>query len=396
MSDTPAAGETKFDINSFWSVVAVVMAPLVGGAMFIVQPGFVQGLVEYGGFTEQEAGYLISIEMTGFALITVVLIFVAQRINWRTFLGGAMAVMLLGNLASTVIDNLTFYSVIRFLVGLATGAIVSLGFTSIGLTAKADRNFGFAIMASMIYGAIVLSVIPILFRAAGMNGLLLIFAGLAGIGLLLLKHMPHSGEEHGEVEADAVDLSLSYKVIAVIAMFCYFLAQGAVWAYLFLFGTQGGLTEQAVANGLTLSQFTGIAGAFAAVVVGARFTRLPPLAVGIATAVIPLLMFLYSPITAASYLIAVLIYNFGFNLSHPYLLATMAAFDRQGRVVIFAVSAQTIGLAVGPAVGALLINDSGYANLQWFSIVFFVLCLVIIAPAVLAQTRMLRMATASS
>ena len=395
MSDAAVANESKFDINSFWSIVAVVFMPVIGGCMFIVQPGFVQGLVEYAGFTEKEAGYLVSIEMTGFALITVVLIFISQRINWRLFLGCAMAVTLLGNAVSAMVDNLTLYATIRFLVGLATGGIVSLGFTSIGLTAKADRNFGFAIMASMIYGAIVLSLIPIIFDSVGFNGLLFLFAGLAGIGLLLVTHLPHSGDEHGEVEADAVDLPMNYKVIAVIAMLCYFLAQGAVWAFIFLFGTNGGLSEQSVANGLTLSQFTGIAGAFAAVVIGARFTRLPPLAVGVASAVIPLLMFIYSPMTGTVYLVAVLIYNFGFNLTHPYLLATMAAFDRQGRVVIYAVSAQTIGLAVGPAVGAMLIGDSGYANLQWFSVIFFLLCLVIIAPAVLAQSRMLKQAKAA-
>jgi predicted MFS family arabinose efflux permease len=377
-----------FNINSVWSIVAVVMMPVIGGEMFIVQPGFVQGLVEYGGFTEQQAGFLMSAEMTGFALITVVLIYLSKRINWRRFMAAAMAVAMVGNLASMMVDNVTLYAVIRFVVGLATGGIVSLGFTSIGLTAKPDRNFGFAIMASMIYGAMVMAALPWILGALGVNGLLLVFAGLAAAGLTLVFYLPESGEEHVEVEADAVDLSFSHKLIAVVAMLCYFLAQGAVWAYLFLFGTSAGLTETSVATGLTLSQFTGIAGAFAAVVVGARFTRLPPLAVGIAAAVIPLLMFLYSPITGFSYLVAVLIYNFGFNLTHPYLLATMAAFDRHGRVVIYAVSAQTLGLALGPALGAMLIDGDGYANLQWFSMGFFTLCLLLISVPALAQARM--------
>ncbi len=52
------------------------------------------------------------------------------------------------------------------------------------------------------------------------------------------------------------------KSLALFAMLAYFMAQGVVWAYLFLIGVSGGLTDQAgSANGLMLSQFAGIAGA---------------------------------------------------------------------------------------------------------------------------------------
>ena len=264
MTQSTTANNNSFNINSIWSIFAVVLMPVIGGEMFIVQPGFVQGLVEYGGFTEQEAGYLVAVEMTGFALTTVVLIFLSQRINWRWFMAGAMAVTAVGNVMSTMIDNVTLYAIVRFIVGLSTGGIVSLGFTSIGLTAKADRNFGFAIMASMIYGAIVFESLPLLFQWAGVDGLLYLFAGLAAFGLIFVSYLPTSGQEHTEVEADAVDLPIHFKVLAVVAMLCYFLAQGAVWAYIFLFGTSAGLSEQDIASGLTLSQFTGIIGAFAA------------------------------------------------------------------------------------------------------------------------------------
>ncbi len=54
-----------------------------------------------------------------------------------------------------------------------------------------------------------------------------------------------------QVERDAVDLRGRREGLALAAMFAYFLAQGVVWAYLFLIGIAGGLTEQQVANGLT-------------------------------------------------------------------------------------------------------------------------------------------------
>jgi predicted MFS family arabinose efflux permease len=392
MSLANSAKKSGFNINSAKTIFTLVLMPVIGGCMFIVQPGFVQGLVSYVGFSERDAGFIVSAEMTGFALITVLLAFISHRINWRIFLGFAIAATMVGNFASAYLgsENLVLFVAIRFVVGLATGAIVSLGFTSIGMTAAADRNFGFAIMASMIYGAIVLGFLPRIFESVGFQGLLYLFSALAAFCLILTPNLPTSGKDHHVDELDAVTLPLRIRMIAVGAMLCYFLAQGAVWAYIFLFGTDGGLTQQSVANSLTLSQFTGIAGAFCAIVIGARFTRFPPLVVGVSSGIIPILMFMYLPATPQTYLLAVLIYNFGFNLSHPYLLATMAAFDKEGRVIIFAVSAQTIGLAVGPAVGALLLTGTGYLRVQIFALVFFTLSLAAIYPAIRAQIRLLK------
>ena len=96
-------------------------------------------------------------------------------------------------------------------------------------------------------------------------------------GLSFVRWLPHSGEEHAQIEEDAVDLPWTFKSMALGAMFCYFLAQGVVWAYLFLIGMAGGLGEQAVANGLTLSQFAGIAGAMLAAIMAHRFGRTMPL-----------------------------------------------------------------------------------------------------------------------
>ena len=66
--------------STLWSVFLVgVIAPEV----FIVQPGFVQGLVEHIGFDDQGAGYTASAEMFGLALTTILMTFTAHRVNWR-------------------------------------------------------------------------------------------------------------------------------------------------------------------------------------------------------------------------------------------------------------------------------------------------------------------------
>ena len=377
-----------YNINAAMSVFAMALMPVIGGSMFIIQPAFIQGMVAYMGFSEQYAGYAMSIEMTGFALGTILMALIASRINWRHVLRLSMLTTIIATLGCMFVEQQIYFIGLRFVIGLATGAIVSLGFTSIGLTEKAERNFGIAIFLSMIYGAIVLFLLPTLFDLAGLQALLVVIVLLSIIGLIFSKHLPMFGEERRVVEADAVDIPVRLKWLGVVAVLLYFLAQGAVWAYIFLFGTNANLSPDTVSMHLTLSQFTGIAGAMVAVVIGAKYSRLPPLTLGIAAGVIPLCLFLYEGIGPSVFLVGVLIYNFGFNLSHPYLLATMASFDRRGQMVIIAVCGQTLGLALGPAIGASLISGDNYDNIKWFSILFFSLSLLCMCIPILCQHQM--------
>jgi hypothetical protein len=198
--------------------------------------------------------------------------------------------------------------------------------------------------------------------------------------------MPDSGEEHLQVEADAVDLTTGFRVLAVAAMFTYFFAQGVIWAYLFLIGLNGGVSEQSVANGLMLSQFLGIAGAFVAATAAHRYGRILPLFLGIIGGA-AVLGALFGSFSALVYAVTVCVYNFAWNLTHPYLLAAMASFDRHGRVVVHAVAAQMLGLAVGPAFAASLLSDGDYARVIWAGIGLFALSYLLILVPLLAHRK---------
>jgi hypothetical protein len=160
-------------------------------------------------------------------------------------------------------------------------------------------------------------------------------------------------------------------------MFTYFFAQGVIWAYLFLIGLNGGVDEQGVANGLMISQFLGIAGAFVAAMAGRRFGRAWPLAIGVLGGA-AVLTALFGEFTAAVYAVTVCVYNFAWNMTHPYLLGAMASFDRHGRVVVYAVAAQMLGLAVGPAFAASLLGDGNYDRVIIAGMLLFALSYVLI------------------
>ena len=371
------------DINSRQTIIAIVFLAVVGPCVFILQPGFVVGLVQYVGLTEQQAGLIASYEVFGIATTTVLLSFVSSRVDWRTFMIGCLIVCVLGNLASIGQSDFKTLSLIRFATGLGSGGIVSLTFTVMGLTARADRNFGYIIAWVLTYGAFGLLLMPSGFSTIGMNGVLVFFALFCAAGLFFVKNLPHSGEVVA-TPGENVDFSMVLKGITLVGILVYNTAVGVVWAYLFLVGLEAGMGEQAVANALTVSQFLGIAGAFLAVVLELRIGRILPLAVGVLGGAVSVYL-LIGDIGASVFWIGVCGFNFLWNLSMPYLLATLADFDLRGRIVVHGVSMQFIGYAIGPFIAAQLLELGGFDLINGTSAVLFAAAAVLLLPGLLAQ-----------
>lgn len=382
-----AAARDAVDLNSFRGLATAILLGVIGPEVFIVQPGFVQGLVQHVGFDEAGAGYTASAEMFGIAATTVALTFLAHRFDWRKVLYVSLALMCAANAACTAVTDLQTFAVLRFLAGFGAGGLVSLSFTAIGLTKNPDRNFGLLIMWVLVYGAVVLLAMPAAFDLVGMGGVLWFFALFPLVAIPFVRHMPRTGEAHAQVEADAVDIGVPLKATALAAMFTYFLAQGVVWAYLFLIGVNAGVSEQAVANGLMVSQFAGVAGALGAALLAHRLRRALALAAGILGGSVVLYV-LSGPFDALTYAIVVSVYNLAWNFTHPFLLGAMASFDRRGRVVVHAVAAQMVGLAIGPSIGASIVDGGGtMRTIVVVGIALFALSCALVLPPVLAQAR---------
>jgi predicted MFS family arabinose efflux permease len=382
-----SAADGSADLGSAKLLATAILLGVIGPEVFIVQPGFVQGLVEHLGFDDRGAGYTASAEMFGIAAVTVALTFFAHRLDWRRLLGASLAVMFAANVTCTFVHDLETFAVVRFLAGVGAGGVISLSFTVIGLTPRPDRNFGLLIMWVLTYGALGLFVMPSALDAVGIAGVLWFFALFPLLALPFLRHLPRTGEAAAHVEQDAVDLGMPLKSCALLAMFVYFLAQGAVWAYLFLIGERHvGLGEQQVASGLMISQVAGIGGAVAAVLLAHRLSRAVALAVGIAAGAV-VLEPLVGGLSSVAFALAVSVYNFAWNFTQPIQLGAMASFDRRGRVVVYAVAAQMCGLAVGPFLAATVIEDGNLVPVIWLGIGLFAFSLVLFLPPVLGQAR---------
>ena len=373
------------DIDSRMPIVTMVLLSVIGVCVFILQPGYVQGLVEYLGFNDEQAGYIASAEMFGVAASTIILVFISSRFNWRALVTVYLAICTLGNLSSISVTDFDTLTIIRFITGLGSGGIISLGFTMMGLTQQSDRNFAYIITWVLIYGAFGLLLMPTAFHLIGMNGILIFFALFCGSGFFFIKYLPIAGEHHvDEHSINSITYSWQLKGISLLAILVYNIAIGITWDYLFLLGLEANITEQAVANVLTISQFLGIAGAFIAVMLQLKIGRTIPLMIGVLGGALGVCC-LVGNVNYIFYSLGVYLFNLLWNLSMPYLLATMADFDPTGKMVVYGVSMQTTGTAMGPGIAALILGYSNYDTVYIVATVLFATSALLLLPGLQAQ-----------
>jgi MFS family permease len=380
--------DTKLvEVNSRMSIIAIVYIAVIAPCVFILQPGYVQGLVEHLRFSEAQAGYIASAEMFGIAFTTILLIFIESRFDWRKLTMVFLIVASIGNLMSLSLVDFNSLAAVRFLTGMGSGGLMSITFAMMGTSEKSDRNFGYIITWVLTYGALGILAMPSAFEIIGMNGVLLFFALFNISGLFFLRYLPRSGVQHLDLSLPE-DSSFSWQLkgLTLLAILAYNTSIGIVWAYMFLLGLEAGVAEQTVANVLTVSQFLGIAGAFLVVVLQLRIGRIIPLQLSIFGTAIGIYM-LVGEIALFQFALGVCLFNFLWNVSMPYLLATMSDFDRRGRVVIYGIAAQTMGYAIGPFIAATLLGASGYAMVYTVATILFIASGLLLLPGLIAQKK---------
>jgi predicted MFS family arabinose efflux permease len=381
----------NIDVNSTRSIASIIYLAVVGVCVFIIQPGFVQGLVVTLGLTPAEAGYIASAEMWGLAASTILLTFIAHRYDWQKMTFWFLLIAVVGNLASIGQTDLLVLGVMRTFTGLGLGGMISLPFAMMGLTKNPDRNFGFIIVWVLIYGALGMFSIPWALETIQFDGILLFLALFCAAGLICIRYLPRCAEDHLEEEHQSGDFSFSVKIAALMGILVFNIAIGIVWAYVFLVGVNAGLSEQSVANVLTISQFLGVAGALLAAILALRIGRSIPLSIGIIGCGAGV-AYLLGDIDYLVYSVALYLFNFMWNVAQPYLLAAMAGFADGGKMIVRGVCLQMIGFAIGPYIGARLLGAEGPEMFDMVNLVgaiLFVISWVLILPALRRQKNML-------
>jgi predicted MFS family arabinose efflux permease len=387
----PQLQPREINVNGWPAIVSAIILGTIGVLSFIIQPGIVQGYVEHLGVSDSRAVDLVGLEMLGVALATIFMALVGTRINWRTIVAAGLLIAAGGDLASALATHAPAFGGLRLIAGFGEGMIISISFTFVGVTAKAERNVALYLVLLLTYGAFGLWYLPVILNLIDMSGMFIGFAGLSTLALVAVLFVPHGYGAAQGARPDVRQLPTALLAVALLAVLAYNIAQGIAWAVLFLVGTSAGIAEQVVANALFLSQVMAVAGALASVMLAERIPRGTPrdraIAGGILGGAASIALLLGHP-DVMLFTLGVCGFNILWNFVLPFILGRIGDFDASGRMMSFAVAMQMIGLGGGPLIAAPLIDGKGFRVVELLCIALFLISFALLRIPTRAHRRL--------
>jgi predicted MFS family arabinose efflux permease len=377
----------RIDIDSKATIAALVLLSAIAPAVLLLAPAIVGALVTGSGLTPQEAGLVISAELGAMALVTFSTLWWMRFWNWRTAIRSCLVLMVLGNIASSQsVDSGTALAFWRFVSGLGSGSVIILCMVTIGQTRQRERNYGWWVVGQLVLGAIGLKVLPGLLPHYGLESVYLFLALVSAAMLPLASLLPTTGAAGDRPQGNRRAYWL-VSVAGLAAVVLFYISLGGVWAYVERIADRAGMAPQSIGDALTIATLFGIAGSLAATWIGGRWGSLAPLVLGYAMLGGSIAL-LQSPLSGSTYLLATSVFKFAWTFALPFLLASIAAHDASGRLVVLANFMIGAGLSIGPAAaGATLAAAPDYSGVLTLGIVGSLLSLGFALTLVLGMRR---------
>jgi predicted MFS family arabinose efflux permease len=366
------------EIDRRWTVFTLLLVASVTEAMFLLLPSFVGALDDVLHFTPERTGLLGSADLAGIALATATGPWWLRRVSWRRLVLISLGAFLIINGLCFGVISFPILLGLRVLAGIAAGIAYVIALAGIIDTRNVARNSALLVFLQVIFSAVgvyALDAVRIPWRLDAVYIYILAWT-IPSLALCWRCFPENPGDR---VQSGNVD----WRRVAVpgaavlIGTALYFLMIGGVWGYLEGIARAAGLTLRETGEALSIGLVISLVGPAIAAWLGLRLGRTFPLLV---TAVVQVasLYFLIQLNAFSDVVIAFYIVNTIFQLFWNYIIAYFIIIfndiDASGRFVALYGMASHLTLAIGPYLGAFLIQDGGYAALLWFGIGAVVIC----------------------
>lgn len=352
----------------------ISLAYPLGPAAIILMPMLVGGVIDDLGFTEQQAGYIASLEGMGLVLASLLAALWVRKVSWVGMLAVALIATALLNVLSAQLHDFLPLLVVRFLTGLTEGSIFALTVAALGDNRHPDRAFG---IAQVVQGALMF----ILFAGAAkilaqwsVSGVFYLLAAASLLTLITLLRFPSEGAPRAApgVSGEAAPNYTGLIWVGLVASLLFFSNIFGFWAYIERIGQAAGLSIDTIGMALGASQFAAIVGAGVTAIASDRFGRTAPLALAMAGQLLVLWLLLgrFTPLT---FYLGAGLFQALFVMANSYQLGVISKIDIRGNFLVLVTGFQGLGAAVGPGVAASLIDNGSYGRINLMAAVF---CLV--------------------
>jgi len=357
--------------------LAVLMS--AGIAYAALGPVIVTGLVLSEVFSNETAGYVLSANMYGTAVGGLLVALIVRRLNWRVTAAILLLALVGVDCVSAWIGVGEALYPIRFLHGLAGGALMGAATSVVARTDNPERTFAIAIFVQLSLGGLGAAVLTPVLVDYGVGIVWLSLVLLTVSALLVLPLLDSYSVMAGSTEESKSShrAPWRYVLFALVAIFVFQAGQFSLFAYELELGGHYGFETDFVSLVLAAALWGGGATALLVAWWGTRMGRLVPLCVGVFGMALCAGLFLL-PIVW-TYLVAAVGFGVCFSIAIPYLLGMGSEMDNTGQIAAVGSFINSLGLASGPAIAANLVTGDHYERVLVFS------CVALLASAIVGM-----------
>ena len=366
------------ELNSRATIAALICLFVMGPMFFLLMPLYVGALVDHLGLSTQQVGTLTSLELLGSCLASLSALFWIRKIDWRRFASTSALALLALNLVSTAVsDNFEILILVRFAAGFGSGSLLAIAVAALGDTAKLDRNFALAVAGQLGLSGALFFVLPQSIAEQGVNAVFAIFAGCAFFAIFASFFVPAKGRDHTTTRLSGAGNWRPLWGLAGCASF--YVAQTAFWAFVERMGVDAEFSAEFIGVALGLSTLLSIGAALGVgwlALIISRFRIMVIAALG----QLVCLALLVDGFSAATYLVAVFLFQICWNSWLPIQMANVAAVDTSGRFTVLLGLFQAIGGVTGPILVSRFLTGHSFLPVNIVAAVFVVLTVCLFAP----------------
>lgn len=327
-----------------------------------VGPWIVGGLVDTRRFDIEQASLMVTVEQMTMGVVMLVLAGILHRLPRRSLLAVGVALALLTQVFSYLLDSVAAMTALRVLSGVGFACIYSMSMALGAATRDPDRTFAVGQGMTQL-GAIALN--PMLGLGSELPGhkgvfvVVALFCAVLAAPFLALAFSHRAAPLKREGKTLHPVSLLSTTVLGVLAvMTIYSVATGGAWNFMERIALSVGLSGRHLGSGLIVTSVIGTLGSVLANRLGTTYGRAWPLCGGLAALGLATL-WLMIPAAAWQFWTALSLWAFLFTFTTPFVFGLAAAADPSGRVVAATGTAFIIVSAAGVYFGAFIVAHLG-------------------------------------
>lgn len=367
-------------------LAAIVLGAAVVPAVLLTAPAIAGQLAAQLGLGPAQIGAMFSCELAAMSFATIPAWWWQKRVDWRRVAFAAGLLFIAANVASAFATAYAPLLVLRFISAIGGGTVMIVCMSSAAASPERDRVYGLWVCGQLVLGALGLWVLPGLFTVHGLAALYVGLAILLSLCLPLFTQFP-AGLAAPAARTTDTGGQLWRPVLAIGAVLTFYVGLSGVWSFIGTIAGNSGLDAATSGAVLAVASLLGIAGSLTATGIGGRIPRGLSLAAGYAAMTASVMMLFGLP-GLVQFAAAAFIFKFVWTFVLPFILASVADLDRDGRLMSMTNLVIGGGLAIGPAISGQILEGVGHTNpMLATSVVFLVLSFAAISLSRLTRTR---------